>query len=182
MPHPRQLIRDAAKTALVNTTAAADRVFTTRLTPFRAPVLPAIGIWTLEEDVDPESAKTAPRELKRHPRLAIEAVLRNASDGDIDDQLDDLALEIEKAIAADDTLGHTASDCWLMKTEFEFGNQGDMEIAVARLIFYVTYFGYAPDAADVTVDDLKTIDAKYDLANAVDPGNQAEDKLINLDA
>lgn len=162
-------------------TAAGTQVETTRRLPWRPSMLPGIGVYTLDEPVDPESAKTAPRELKRHPNLVIEAALKMDAEN-IDDALDDIALQIEIAIAADDTLGGTASDCWLTKTEFDFGMQGDIEIAVARLIFYVTYFKGAPDAADQVFDDLKTIDAKYDLANAVEPGNQAEDTLNNLDA
>jgi hypothetical protein len=181
MAHPRQLIREAAKTALVNTTAANERVVTTRRIPWRPGLLPGIGVYTLEEFVDPESARTAPRELERHPSLVVEAVLRDDVEN-IDDALDAIALQIEIAIAADDTLGGTASDCWLTKTEFEFGMQGDQEIAVARLIFSVTYYKAAPDAADVALDDLKTIDAKYNLANAQAAGNQAEDTLEDLDA
>src|SRR4051812_43450603 len=128
MAHPRQLIRLAAQTALVNMTRADDRVITTQLRPYRSPQLPAIGIYTLKEEVDPASAQSAPRELKRHPRLVLEAVTRLTADSNIDDYLDGWAEEIEKAIAKDDTLGGTASDCWLSETEFEFGMQGDMEV------------------------------------------------------
>lgn len=178
--HKRKLIRNAAAAALLNKTTAADRVLTTRRYPWRPTQLPAIGVYTLEEDVDPESHKSAPRELQRFPRLAIEAVLR-VEESNIDDQLDDIALAIEKAIAADDTLGGTASDCWLMKTEFDFGNQGDQEIAVARLIFHVTYFAFAPDEDDVALDALETIDAKYSLKGTQPAGNQAEDLLTDMD-
>lgn len=182
MPHQRRVIRDAVKTVLVNAgTSAADRVYTTRLVPLRAAKLPALAIYTLEEDVDPQSAETAPRELKRHPRLVVEAIERIDADN-IDDELDDLALAIEKAMATDETFGGTASDCWLMKTEFDFGNQGDLEIGVVRLIFHVTYFRHAPDAGDQVFDDLKTIDATYDVAAGTQaPGNRAEDKVENLD-
>lgn len=162
-------------------TAAGTQVVTTRRLPWRLSMLPGIAIYTLDEAVDPVSAKTAPRELKRHPTLTIEAVLKTDVEN-IDDALDDIARQIEIAIAADDTLGGTASDCWLSKTEFEFGTQGEEEIAVARLTFYVTYYQDAPDAADAVLDDLKTIDATYSLSSTQAAADQAEDILQNLDA
>ena len=181
--HQRKRIRDATKAALVNQTIAGERVATTRKIPWRAKDLPAIGVYSLVEPVDADSAHTAPRELTRRLQLAIEAAIRADSDT-IDDDLDAIALEIERAIAADDTLGGTAGDAVLANTEFEFGEQGDQEIGVVRLTFAVTYFTHAPDADDVALVDLKTVDTKFtDLDGGADihAANQAEDKLQNLD-
>lgn len=178
--HPRRLIRDAAKAALLSETAAGTRVVTSRRIPWRPSQLPGIGIYTLEETTDPASAQTAPRELKRHLELAIEAFIR-ADEDTFDDELDAIAREIEVAIAADDTLGGTASDCWLTKTEFDFGTEGDQQIVTVRLIFRVTYFGFAPDANDGALEDLVTVTSVTNLGGSQEAGNRAQDVVDDLD-
>lgn len=182
--HPRQAIREAAKAQLIgpspHRTIALDRVVASRRIPWRPKDLPAIAVYVLEEDVDPDSAQTAPRELQREPKLVIEAILRADVDN-IDDALDAIALEIETAMAIDETLGGTVGDSWLRRTEFEFGMEGDQEIASIRLIHDVVYHTFRPDGDDQTFDDLRTVDAKYNLGNAQEAANRANDRLEDLD-
>src|SRR5918912_779283 len=110
MAHQREVIRKAVQGQLLAAnTAAQDRVFATRLVPYRRMQLPAFAVYTPEEPVDPASQRTAPRELKRNLRLVVEAavnegaILRAAPVQNVDDALDDLALDIERAIDADET-------------------------------------------------------------------------------
>lgn len=175
MPHPRTLIRQAVKAALLNATTAADRVHTSRSVAWRPKDLPAIAIYTLEEEVDPSSANSAPRELKRNLSLAVEvAAVQQAS---IDDELDALAQEVERAICADDTLGGKASDIVLASTNVDILADGERIIGVMRLEFAATYYTFAPDAEDVPLPDFETSNIRYKLGNAVYQDNEAVDDL-----
>lgn len=176
--HQRQLIREAAKAALLGKTAAGDRVYETRLIPYRRLELPALAVYALEEEVDSESARTAPRELARDLDLAIEGVVLPGEN--VDDALDALALQVETAIHADETLGGTASDAILTGTEIDILIDGEEEMGVVRLIYRTRYYTYAPDAADVELDDFQTADIRTSLGGAVAEEDQAHDRLEGL--
>jgi hypothetical protein len=180
MPHQRQVIREAAQAALVAAnTAAGTRVTETRLGPQRATELPAISVYTLSEEVDPASAQSAPRELKRELQLAVEGWVR--ATGNVDDALDALALEIERAMHADPTLGGACSDSVLASTEVGIKMDGDRPMGAVHIVYVVRFYTYVPEADDVTLDDLSTVDVKTSLANAVNEANQAEDLIENLE-
>lgn len=178
--HQRQAIREAVKAQLLNRTAAGARVFESRTVPFQRLELPAIAVYTLSESVEIEG--TAPRELKRTMELAIEAHVSVRPDTTVDDALDALAEEIERAMHADQTLGGTAGDAVLSSTDVGISAEGNRPTGVVGLTYSVTYRTYAPEASDVSLDDLNTADIKYSLENAVNPANQAEDKLQNLES
>ena len=174
MAHQRQLIREAAKAALVGKTAAGPRVYETRTTPWLRAQLPAIAVYTLDETVDPESRKTAPRELTRNLKLAVEAVVEQGTN--VDDGLDAISLEIERALHADPTFGDVCADSVLSGTELAVGDAGSRPIGVATLTYAVTYRTWAPDAADLApLDDFATAGITTDLSGTTAPGNQAQD-------
>ncbi len=182
--HQRQIIRGAVQAILLAKTAAGAQVFKTRMVPYRKLELPAIAIYALQEPVDPESKNAAPRELTRNLQLVVEAAVK--ADEGVDDALDAIALEIERAMHADPTLGGAASDALLSNTELTVveesqGRMLEQPLGIATLTYAVRYYTYAPDAADVTLDDLRTVDAKTSLGGAVAAGDQAEDKLQDLD-
>ncbi len=179
MSHPRRDIRAAVADLLTNATAAGARVFRTRTTPYRRLESPAISVYTRSESVDPASKSTAPRELTRTLMLAVEVAVKMG--GAVDDTLDDIAIAIERAIDADPTFGGVCSDSILSSTDIGVDEAGDKPIGMMVLTYAVTYFTDAPSAADVTLDDLKTVDVKTSLGGQVHPGNQAEDKIENLD-
>lgn len=179
MLHQRQRIREAAKAALVGKTAVGDRVHETRILPWKKIELPAIAVYTLNEEVDPESARSAPRELERTVELAIEAFVE-AGDN-VDDALDALALQIERAMHADETLGGTASDSILSSSEMAVLKDGEKLAGTIGLTYSVRYFTYAPDAADVHLNEFATADIRHNLGNVVHPDNEAHDRLTGLD-
>lgn len=172
MPHQRQLIRQATKTALVNAaTAAGSRVYETRILPFRRTTLPALAVYTLVESVD-EADKGAPRELVRNLQLAIEGSVEAGEN--VDDELDSLALQVETAMHADDSLGGTAEDAVLESTEVTVVEDGSKPVGVVRLVYAVTYRTYAP-ASVAAPDDFNTVDARFSLAGEQAPADQAHD-------
>lgn len=177
MSHQRKEIRLAVQAALVAAdTAAETRVYASRMIPFRRIDLPAIAVYTLEESsVDNDSA---PRELTRTLQLVIEAAVR-ATGTQIDDELDDLAEEIERAMHADETFGGKCGDSVLASTEMDLAEDGDRMIGILKLTYATTYYTYAPEDADVTLDDLETVETTYDLGT--EPEDQAVDLLEDLE-
>jgi hypothetical protein len=174
--HQRKIIRDAVQALLKGKTGAEDRVFKSRIVPFTRLQLPAITVYARSEPVDPDSARSAPRVLQRNLHLVIE-VADELTEG-IDDALDALCLEIEQVMDPDPTFGDTANDSILANTEIEISEDGKRPIGVAVMTYAVTYFTDAPDERDLVRDDLKTVDAKTELAGVSDP---AEDLLERLD-
>jgi len=166
MAHQRKVIRDAAAAALTNATAAGPRVFAARKIALRRLELPALAVYALQEAVDPASIETAPRELTRNLKLVIEAQVEG---GNVDDALDAISAEIEKAIDADETLAGAAAHAILETTDLDVFESGDRAIGSAILTYAVTYYTYAPEAEDVPLVDFVTADVKTAVNSASDP-------------
>jgi hypothetical protein len=183
--HQRTVIRAAFVAALKDTTRAEERVVSTRIWPWKEKDLPALAVYTLTESVDPASRTTAPRELERNVDVAIEGVVQ-LSDA-VDDELDAFAVEIERAVDA--ILSATApdqvlSDLLLQSTELAIATEGEQSVGLVRLVYDVRYYTRAPEADDVPLEDLKTVDVRYsdlDGGEDISPNDQASDRLDNLD-
>ncbi len=133
--HPRQVIRRAVVDLLVAArTGAEDRVFPTREAPWRSIELPGIAVYSIEEN---SQRQTRDSELERHLILAIHAVDR-LSEG-IDDSLDALSLQIEKAMAADQTLGGLAVSSYLAGSEISVDESTSRPVGAIRLAYEVRY-------------------------------------------
>lgn len=132
--HPRQLIRVAAVAQLVGKTAAQDRVFKTKVTPWKQQQMPGIAVYTLEEDNTPRLP-----DLDRDLTLSILGVVEHRDDVDVDDELDALALEIEDAVNADPTIGGTATLTFLSNTKIDLVDEQGRPVGAVRLNFTAKY-------------------------------------------
>jgi hypothetical protein len=175
MAHQRQLIREAVKAQLLGKTAAGARVFESRMAPWRTVELPAISVYTLDETVDPDSQATAPRELTRTLRLQVLGVVQLKDD--VDDRLDALALEVERALDADPNFSGTAFDSILQSVQLAIDTQGDRPVGELQMIYSVTYHTDAPAAADVPLGDFSKAHVVTDLGGTTHTGDQAVDDL-----
>lgn len=137
MPHARQLIREAAAAQLTGLATTAGRVYAARVHPLGPAGIPAILVFTNQEQVISES-EFAPREQRRTLELVIEGYARLSAD--VDDQLDQIASEIETAIAADTTLGDTARDCELTSINTDLFGEGDQFMGLLTMTYSVLYF------------------------------------------
>lgn len=137
MPHARQLIREAAAAQLTGLAATGSRVYAARVHPLSPTGIPALLVFTNQESIASES-EFAPREQRRTLELVIEAYARLSAD--VDDQLDQIASEIETAIAADTTLGGTASDCELAGINTDLFGEGDQFMGLLTMTYQVLYF------------------------------------------
>ena len=137
MAHARQQIRGAAATALTGLATTGSNVFKSRVHELAQDELDALRIYTRNEPDVETLQLTDPAEQRRDLELVVEGVTR-ATD-DMDDTLDDIAEEVEVALAADITLGGLVHSVYIDSTEIEMSAEGDQPVGVVRMTFAVDY-------------------------------------------
>lgn len=174
MAHARKLIRQAVVAQLVAAnTAASSRVESTQMIPHRRTGETALGVYTPSETVDMET-RTAPREELRETQLIVEGVVVGTSSSGVADSLDDLAEQVEAALAADDTFDGTAEESQLESTDLEVSEDGAKTVGLIRLTYTARYHQFSPAAVSAP-DAFITADVKTSLGGEVAPADQAED-------
>lgn len=179
--HERQAIREAVVAQLIGVapafrTSAQGRVTKSRMAPMRGTDLPAINIYTDGDETAAGSKDTAPRELTRTTVVTIEAWARYAEN--VDDVLDELALEIETAMDVDLNLAGTAFDSVLERTEIGIKLEGDRPMGCVHLEYAVTFHTDLRVAAPVDIFDTATV--RYDLGGVQAPLDERTDTLTNI--
>ena len=135
MPHARQQIRDAVAAALTGLSTTGDRVYAGRTRPLAKDHEPALLVYTSEESA--EAHTQSPRRLLRTLTLFVEG---RVSGADVpDDTLDDIALEVETALAGDADLGELIKDIVLVRTMTDTQAPGGAQVGEVRLQFAVLY-------------------------------------------
>lgn len=133
--HPRQSIREAVVALLKDAqTAAGDAVYPTREVPWRSVELPGIAVYCLEEASERLGSEG---NLDRRLVLAIHAVAQ-LSEG-VDDEIDALSLQVEKAMASDPALRGTALFSHLAATEISVDETTSRPTGAVRLAYEVRY-------------------------------------------
>lgn len=136
MSHARTQIRQAVVALLNGNTEAGNRVFSSRVHPLDDAKLPALLVYTPQENIG-ERSMQRPRTQQRQLQLAVEGYLK--ARGDIDAEADALALEVEQMIAADPTLAGLVKDISLESTATQLSGEGEKPVAVITLTFAVLY-------------------------------------------
>ena len=136
MPHIRQNIRDNIITTVTGLTTTGSRVYRSRVYPLAHAKLPGLCVYTSNEDSAP-STLSAPKDLDRDVEVIVEAYVRGTSN--YDNTLDTICSEVEAAMAGDLDRGNNAKDTFLNRTEFEFSDEGDQPVGMARMTFTVEY-------------------------------------------
>lgn len=136
MKHARTQIRNAVTTLLKGNTTAGNNVYEARVYPINDPKLPALLVYTKQETVG-EQSMSRPRTQQRELIVSVEAYVK--ARGNVDEETDTLAMEIEQLIAADPTIGGLVKDTALDTTETQFSDDGEKPVAVAILNFSVLY-------------------------------------------
>lgn len=152
--------------------SVGQRVFPNATIPPWEEELPVILVYPRSEPAD--EFAIAPRELKRDLDLAIEIIAAGpelnpdtltpkSGQKSLEDQLDDIAEEIECAMDMDETLGGTCDNSILTLTEFEYEPGGGQPIGSARMTYAVSYNTMAPRDIDKQggLVDFKTTNAKW---------------------
>lgn len=187
MAHPRKLIRHAVRDLLLektsgnHVTAADDRVTTTQILPFRRSELPAISIYTLDEETNVEqSSAIAPVELVRELELVIAGWVEAGSN--VDDAMDDLALEIEAAMGSDPYLGGLTASAILLSTTMDPRGEGDSLIGLITLTYGVTYRSAIPELpVSDEMDDFLRAGVTYQPPGTIDDEAARDEVVVQVE-
>jgi hypothetical protein len=135
MSHKRQDIRDATYALLNTHTSVGTNVFKNRVINLQQTQLPAIDITTTSETATPRgmNATVYIRKLELKIRIMLDAL------SDIDDEIDDIAAEVEAILFANKSLSGTCSGSTYQSMNIEIDDQGSKIIAVGEMIFEVNY-------------------------------------------
>ena len=136
MPHVRQTIRDNIVTAVTGLSTTGSNVYRTQIYPLEHSNLPGLCVYASVEDAAIDNM-TGTRSLERRCDYIIEAFVRAASN--YDNTMDTICAEIEAAMATDVSRGGNAKDTVLTRSEFEYSEEGDRPMAMARLTYSVQY-------------------------------------------
>lgn len=135
MSHVRKQIRDALATALTGLTTTGSNVFKGRFYSLQEAKLPALLIYTSSETAEVRVMGT-PRNSDRLLTATIEGYVRSKST--VEDSLDQIALEVEEALASE-TLGGLIRDIEYNGFELDANADPDQTVAVIRLTFSIEY-------------------------------------------
>lgn len=137
MTHPRQNIRVAAQDLLLaGQILTSGNVYRSRFRRLLPTDLPALLVY-VKGDKAGDNIVDAPRIYRREMSLIVE-VLIPANAADVDDQLDDLARQVEIIFEDNETLGGLAHDIIYQSTEIDMDPAVDPPIGLAVLTFGVT--------------------------------------------
>lgn len=136
MAHVRKQIRDAIKTALTGLATTGANCYQSRVFPFESTKLPALLIYTKSETTDFDTI-SLPRDVMRVLEINVEAYVQGTAN--YDNTLDQIAVEVEEAIAADVTLGGLTKDLQTVAFEADFSGDGEQTVAIGRFTITATY-------------------------------------------
>ncbi len=137
--HPRQEIRNAIADRLkeVNT-KAVDRIYVSRAKPLFDQNLPAILVYANDEQIHKERWDTdgfGP--LERNLEISIEAV--DCGKDDLDDKLDEIAMEIENAMDGWEIPNRKSAILKFKGTDMDMTIDGKKTYGAIRLTFGLSY-------------------------------------------
>lgn len=136
MAHVRKLIRDNITTTLTGLATTGSNVYQTRLFALGENKLPAICIYTKSEATE-YSTITPPRSQMRNLDVNVEFFVKGTAN--IDNSLDQIALEIEEALYTDLTRGGYAKDTTITDFEADYTGDGEQSVGVGRFTVQVVY-------------------------------------------
>ena len=136
MAHSRTTIRQAFVAILKGNTTAGNNVFDSRLYNMSEQSLPAIIIFSNSEEVI-TATLSPPRCQNRTVKITVECYAKASSQVNV--IIDELAAEIEQLIITNPILPKICKDCRLESTDINLNSDGDQPVAVASLVFSVSY-------------------------------------------
>jgi hypothetical protein len=136
MSHVRKQIRDAVATTLTGLTTTGTNVFKGRYFSMQTPKLPALLVYTTNEDAE-LSIMGSSRGSDRVLSLVVEGYA--ISKTIVEDTLDQIAVEVEEAMASDYTLNGLTRDVRYTGYELDANADPEQTVAVIRLTFDIKY-------------------------------------------
>ena len=147
MSHVRKQLRDAYATALTGLTTTGSNVFKGRYYSLQSAKLPALCVYTGSEAAE-INVMGSSRGSDRLVSVTIEGYVKSSNV--VEDTLDQIAVEVEEAIAADVTLGGIAKDTTYAGFELDANADPEQTVAVMRINF-VTRYRVAEDDVETAI-------------------------------
>ena len=135
MAHKRKQIRDRLKTLLSGLPSTGTNVFASRKYPLNKAKLPGLLIYT-DEEVSEAGAMR--RSLDRTVAAKIQGYVKPNA-GAIDDDLDEIAEDVEAAIESDPKLGGLALFTILESSTMEFDTESDRPVGIITMTYQIQY-------------------------------------------
>jgi hypothetical protein len=135
MAHLRKQIRDNIKTTLTGLNSTSSNVFLGRVHPVGEDKLPCLFIYTDEEESGPTTMGA--RRYERTVTVSIDAIVQ-ANSG-YDDELDQIALEVEEALQADVERNNLATDTRVVAWKTDYSDEGKISLARGAISVEVDY-------------------------------------------
>lgn len=140
MPHARKQIRDAVVEMLADLQTTGRNVYPSRIYSLDESELPSLSVFTVDEQSDEVVTKVTlgrPAKLHRACPLVIEG--HAMVDENIDDVLDQIALEVEVAMSAALVIGARELSAQLKSTGKTLLGDAEDQIGIVRLLYTVPY-------------------------------------------
>lgn len=136
MPHLRQQIREAVASQVTGLVTTGSRVHQSRVRPRATAELPCL----LVHSNDTEQVEMADADVMQQRTLPI--VVRGLAKGGatLDDTLDQIALEVETALAANPRLSGKATASRLVSVDTDFDDSLEQPVGEIQLSYVFTYF------------------------------------------
>jgi hypothetical protein len=135
--HVRKQLREAVATALTGLATTGSRVYQSRVYPVQAAELPCLLVYALSESATEETVEADPT-VRRDVEIRVEA--RAAAAADLDDTLDQVAKEVETALAAGVTVGGQGVELAYEGVEISLAEEGDKPHGEAAMNFRAVLF------------------------------------------
>jgi hypothetical protein len=140
MPHARKQIRDAVVALLVDLATTGRNVYPSRIYSLDESELPSLSVFTVDEQSDEVVTKATlgtPAKFHRVCPLIIEG--HAMVDENIDDMLDQIALEVEVAMSAALVVGTRTLPAQLQSTGKTLLGDNEDQVGIVRLVYTVAY-------------------------------------------
>lgn len=137
MANNRKTIRAAVKALLLNNTSAGANVFMNRASEFNKNELPAINISSGDESAT-QRDQTGRQYIRTFP-LNIE--LKIEHNDTVDDELDDLASEVETLLASNSPLSAMVLKCVYQSSSLSINSDSEKDVGTLTLSYELQYIG-----------------------------------------
>ncbi len=131
-------IRERIRKILLEKTDARALVFASRTLPNDAEAIPAILIYTLNENT--EVFDRSPKRYRRDVSVAIECQTVGDDDNDLDLRLERLGDQVEKALEVDETLGDLVDSLELSGADYKSESNAESPTGNLILRYNVRYY------------------------------------------
>ena len=130
---------------LTGLSSTGSNVFQSHVCPLENDDLPSLCIYTQDEEIE-VGTSGVPRVYHSTMILIVDGYAQKSSN--LDDQLDQIGIEVQVAMAGDIDINNLVKDSYLSPVDISYSGEGTSPIGVIRHNYSVLY-RYAENAPDV---------------------------------